>query len=129
MRKLLKKQGFAPKLLVTDKLGSYGSTFRQLRLTCAHERGSERTIGLKIPIKSCGDESARCSGSSRPDPHSVFSTSTPPFTTLSTINDISSLGRRSTSLGLKQPPSGKMPLRPHENRVRTRRFSSPPPLP
>ena len=25
MRKLLKKQGFAPKLLVTDKLGSYGS--------------------------------------------------------------------------------------------------------
>jgi transposase-like protein len=29
MRKLLKKQGFAPKLLVTDKL-SYGSAFRQL---------------------------------------------------------------------------------------------------
>jgi transposase-like protein len=34
MRKLLKKQGFAPKLLVTDKLGSYGAAFRQLRLTC-----------------------------------------------------------------------------------------------
>ena len=33
MRKLLKKQGLAPKLLVTDKLGSYGSAFRQLRLT------------------------------------------------------------------------------------------------
>jgi putative transposase len=39
MRKLLKKQGFAPKLLITDKLGSYGSAFRQLRLTCPHERG------------------------------------------------------------------------------------------
>ena len=39
MRKLLKKQGFAPKLLVTDKLGSYGSAFRQLRLTCPHDRG------------------------------------------------------------------------------------------
>src|SRR5205823_13513634 len=39
MRKLLKKQGFAPKLLVTDKLGSYGSAFRQLRLTCSHDRG------------------------------------------------------------------------------------------
>ena len=26
-RKLLKKQGFAPKLLVTDKLGSYGAAF------------------------------------------------------------------------------------------------------
>src|SRR5689334_3149330 len=36
MRKLLKKQGFAPKLLVTDKLGS---AFRQLRLTCPHDRG------------------------------------------------------------------------------------------
>ena len=39
MRKLLKKQGFAPKLLVTDKLGSYGSAFRQLSLTCPHDRG------------------------------------------------------------------------------------------
>jgi transposase-like protein len=39
MRKLLKKLGFAPKLLVTDKLSSYGSAFRQLRLTCPHDRG------------------------------------------------------------------------------------------
>jgi transposase-like protein len=39
MRKLLKKQGFAPKLLVTDKLRSYGSAFRRLRLTCRHEQG------------------------------------------------------------------------------------------
>jgi transposase-like protein len=38
MRKLLKKQG-SPKLLVTDKLGSCGSGFRQLRLTCPHDRG------------------------------------------------------------------------------------------
>ena len=37
MRKLLKKQGLAPKLLVTDKLRSYGSAFRHLRLTCPHE--------------------------------------------------------------------------------------------
>src|SRR6201992_1234698 len=39
MRKLLKKQGFAPKLLVTDKLRSYASAFRHLRLHCPHERG------------------------------------------------------------------------------------------
>ena len=39
MRKLLRKQGFVPKLLTTDKLGSYGSAFRHLRLTCAHEQG------------------------------------------------------------------------------------------
>src|SRR3954466_302253 len=39
MRKLLKKQGFAPKLLVTDKLRSYAAAFRRLRLTCPHEQG------------------------------------------------------------------------------------------
>jgi putative transposase len=39
MRKLLKKQGFAPKLLVTDKLRSYASAFRRLGLTCPHEQG------------------------------------------------------------------------------------------
>ena len=39
MRKLLKKQGFAPKLLVTDKLRSYASAFRRLKLTCPHEQG------------------------------------------------------------------------------------------
>jgi hypothetical protein len=39
MRKLLKKQGFTPKLLTTDKLGSYGSALRHLHLTCRHEQG------------------------------------------------------------------------------------------
>jgi putative transposase len=39
MRKLLKKQGFAPKLLVTDKLRSYACASRRLRLTCRHEQG------------------------------------------------------------------------------------------
>jgi putative transposase len=39
MRKLLKKQGFVPKLLVTDKLRSYAAAFRRLRLTCPHQQG------------------------------------------------------------------------------------------
>src|SRR4249919_3912183 len=39
MRKLLKKQGFAPKLLITDKLRSYASALRRLRLACLHEQG------------------------------------------------------------------------------------------
>jgi transposase-like protein len=39
MRKLLKKQGFVPKLLVSDKLRSYASAFRRLPLNCPHERG------------------------------------------------------------------------------------------
>src|ERR1700746_399638 len=39
MRKLLKKHGFAPQLLFTDKLRSYAAAFRRLRLTCRHEQG------------------------------------------------------------------------------------------
>jgi putative transposase len=39
MRKLLRRQGFAPKFLTTDKLGSYGAAFRHLRLTCPHQQG------------------------------------------------------------------------------------------
>jgi putative transposase len=42
MRKLLKKQGFVPKLLVTDKLPSYAVAFRGLRLSCPHEQGLRR---------------------------------------------------------------------------------------
>ena len=39
MRKLLKRQGFVPKLPVTDKLRSYAAAFRRLRLTCPHQQG------------------------------------------------------------------------------------------
>ena len=39
MRKLLKKQGYAPSLLVTDKLGSYGAARRELGLSARHEQG------------------------------------------------------------------------------------------
>src|ERR671913_1953157 len=39
MRKLLKKQGYVPDELVTDKLGSYGAARRELRLSARHEQG------------------------------------------------------------------------------------------
>src|SRR4051812_37828911 len=39
MRKLLRKQGCAPKRAVTDKLPSYAAAFRALRLSCRHEQG------------------------------------------------------------------------------------------
>jgi putative transposase len=39
LRKLLRKQGVAPKLVVTDKLRSYGAAFRDLHLTCRHDQG------------------------------------------------------------------------------------------
>ena len=39
MRKLLKKQGFAPDVLVTDKLRSYGAAKAALGLSARHEQG------------------------------------------------------------------------------------------
>src|SRR5918911_1534117 len=39
MRKLLKEQGYAPGVLVTDKLGSYGAARRELGLSARHEQG------------------------------------------------------------------------------------------
>ena len=39
MRKLLKKQGFVPAVIVTDQLRSYASAFRTLRLSSRHEQG------------------------------------------------------------------------------------------
>ena len=39
MRKLLRKQGYAPRVLVTDKLRSYGAARRDLGLSARHEQG------------------------------------------------------------------------------------------
>src|SRR6266404_4923251 len=94
MRKLLRRQGFTPKSLTTDKLGSYGAAFRHLRLTCPHEQGCGRTIASRIPTKSCDDESVKCRGSSRPAPPSAFSMCTLPSITRSTFNATSSPDRR-----------------------------------
>src|SRR5207249_6563569 len=40
MRKLLRKQGFAPETVTTDKLRSYGAAFQHLGLSCHHEAGA-----------------------------------------------------------------------------------------
>jgi len=54
MRKLLKKLGYAPDQLVTDKLGSYGAARRELGLSARHERGlrkSNRAENSHQPVR------------------------------------------------------------------------------
>ena len=42
MLKLLKKQGFVPDAVVTDKLPSYGAALKDLKLTRCHEFGGRK---------------------------------------------------------------------------------------
>src|SRR5271168_1492319 len=44
MRKLRKKQGFAPDVLVTDKLRSYGAAKSEIGLSARHDQACARTI-------------------------------------------------------------------------------------
>jgi transposase-like protein len=90
VRKLLRKQGFVPKLLVTDKLRSYGACGSPVLMS----RGSGRTTAPRIRISLCGDESARCSGSNRLDLPSASSACMPRSTTPSTSNAVSSRDQR-----------------------------------
>ena len=54
MRKLLKKHGFAPDVLVTDQLRSYAAAKSELRLTAGHEQGlrrNDRAENSHLPVR------------------------------------------------------------------------------
>jgi len=54
MRKLLKKQGYVPSAVVTDKLPSYGAALRELNLSKIHEFGgrkNNRAENSHLPVQ------------------------------------------------------------------------------
>ena len=54
IRKLLKKLGFAPTVVVTDKLRSYASAFRDIGLSARHEQGlrkNNRAENSHLPVR------------------------------------------------------------------------------
>ena len=48
MRTLLKKQGFAPKVITTDKLRSYAAAFSDLGLSARHEQGLRKNNPAEV---------------------------------------------------------------------------------
>jgi putative transposase len=54
MRRLLRKQGFAPDVLVTDRLRSYGAAKTELGLSARHEQGlrkNNRAENSHLPVR------------------------------------------------------------------------------
>src|SRR5579863_6041685 len=54
MRKLLKKQGFAPDVLLTDKLRSYGAKKSKIGLSARHKQGlrkNNRAENSHLPVR------------------------------------------------------------------------------
>ena len=117
MRKLLKKYAFAPERLVTDDLRSYSAAARELGIERRHERGQWRTIELRIRISRRGGGNARCSGSrARGQPRNFFPR-TPPFTTPSMFNAISSQLKHIAYFALTRwPRGGSRSRRPDNSR-------------
>ena len=63
MRKLLKKQGYAPNKVVTDKLPSYGAALRDLNMTGKHVTGgrsNNRAENSHLPVRQVADRDRCC---------------------------------------------------------------------
>ena len=86
MRKLLRKQGFAPAVVTTDRLRSYGAAFSEMGLTARHDQGLRKNNRAEVSHQPLRRRSERCSGSSRPALPSASSPCTPPPTTPSMSN-------------------------------------------
>src|SRR5260370_24929831 len=114
MRKLLRKQGFAPKLLVTDKLSSYASAFRRLRLTCPHEQGlrkNNRAENSHQPVRRRERKMQRFKSARSASASSACMLLS---TTPSTFNAISSPDRPCGSSEPRRRANGGMQSRPYD---------------
>jgi transposase-like protein len=81
MRKLLKKQGFSPGAVITDKLASFGAALADLDMKSKHLTGGGATFERNIRTYQSGCARDECNASSRPAPPSDFSLPLPPSTT------------------------------------------------
>jgi putative transposase len=118
MRKLLKKQGFVPKFLVTDRLRSYAAAFRHLRLACRHEQGLRKNNRAENSHQAVRRRERSCSGSSQLDPPSASSACTARFTTPSTFNGTSSPDPHCGSSEPRRQTNGGMRSRPRDRLIR-----------
>jgi len=108
MRNLLKKQGFAPDVLVTDKLRSYGAAKSEMGLSARHEQGlrkNNRADNSHQPTRRCERKMQRFKSPDQPNASCLF---TPRSTTYSTSSAISHPAARSASSETKRSRRGEL---------------------
>ena len=88
LRKLLRRQGFVPAVIVTDKLRSYGAALREIGSSGLHEQRCAPTIARRIRISRFDDANERCKASNQANQLSALFPSTRPLTTRPTCNGI-----------------------------------------
>ena len=112
MRKLLKKQGFAPDVLVTDKLRSYGATKSAMGLSARHEQGLRRNNRAENSHQPNRRRERKMQRFKSPESAQRFCLFTPPSKTRSTSSAISHPAARSASSETKRSGRGEPPPRP-----------------
>ncbi len=120
MRKLLKRQGFAPKRITSDKLQSYAGALRTLRLFAVHDQGLRANNRAEHSHQPDEDASENGNDSSHQGQPNGSCRSTPPSTTPSTSNAILCLAASSSSFALRRLLSGTkagLSLNPDHARV------------
>src|SRR5208337_2919462 len=94
------KYAFVPERLVTDHLRSYSAAVRELGIERHHERGRWKNNRAENSHQPTRRRERRCSGSrARVQPRNFFP-HTPPSTTTSTSNAISSPPKRTAHFGV-----------------------------
>jgi transposase-like protein len=89
MRKLLKKQGFAPDVMVTDKLRSYSAAKAEIGLSARHEQGLRKDNRAENSHQPTRRRERKMRRFKSPGSAQRFRPFTPPFTTRSTSSAIS----------------------------------------
>ena len=87
LRKLLKKQGFVPAVIVTDKLGSYGAALRTIVFSGSMSKACAPITVRRIRISVFDDARAKWQASNHSGQLRALSQSTPSSTTPSMFND------------------------------------------
>ena len=105
MRKLLRKQGYAPEVLVTDRLASYSCARRQLGMRARHDQGLRKNNRAENSHQVVRRRERKMQRAS--------SQLIPPSITRSPFNATSSRAGHSASSDLRRQSSGGVrPLRP-----------------